>query len=100
MSEGCFFVLTIGLLAESLADLALLLQVQVPALGLAAVLDGEGVRGLGVVDGLLAGGLVVGENAVDGVESLGGWELGCETALAKCCRIDAALLIALGHPPH
>lgn len=66
-----------GLLAETLGDLALLLEVEVPALGLAGgVLEGEGEDGAALLDGVLAVG-VRGESLVDLVKGGGGGELGC-----------------------
>ena len=47
-----------------------------PALGLASlVLEGECKDGVGGLQGRLAGGLVGLEGIVDGIESLGGWEV-------------------------
>jgi hypothetical protein len=57
----------------AVANLALVLQVEVPALFLAVlVLDVEGDDGLGSVDGLLATSLIGLEGLVDGVERGGG----------------------------
>lgn len=59
---------TVGL-PGALADSALLLQVDVPALGLAGlVLEGEGKDGAALLDGVLAVGLAGGEGRVDLVE--------------------------------
>lgn len=70
--------LTISLAAlrsSALADSAVLLQIQVPALLLAVgILDRERDNGLGLVDGLLARGLVALEGLVDHVERGGGGE--------------------------
>lgn len=64
-----------GLLANALADLTLLLKVNVPAVGLTGrVLEGEGKDGLALADGLLAIGLARVQSIVDGVERGGGWE--------------------------
>lgn len=66
-----------GLLAETLGDLALLLEVEVPALSLAGgVLEGEGEDGTALLDGVLTVG-VVGQSGVDLVKGGGGGELGC-----------------------
>jgi hypothetical protein len=70
--------LTISLLAgrsSTLADLAFLLEVEVPALFLAAgVLQVESNDSLGILDGVLALGFVALEGSVDRVESRGGVE--------------------------
>ena len=66
---------TSWLLAESLADGSLLLEVDVPALGLTSlVLQGESKDSVGSLEGALAGGIIGLEGLVDGIESLGGWE--------------------------
>lgn len=68
-----------GLLAETLGDLAGVLEVEVPGSGLASlVLEGEGEDGVGLLDGVLAVGLAGGQGSVDGVESSGAGEVGCE----------------------
>ena len=70
--------LTIGLAASwgsSLANLALVLQVEVPGLLFTTlVLQVEGEDGLGLVDGILAIGITALEGLLDGVESGGGGE--------------------------
>lgn len=69
---------TVGLFAEALADPSRVLEVDVPALGLAgSILQRESKDGVALFDGGLALGLVSGEGSVDGVEGLGGGELGC-----------------------
>lgn len=71
--------LTRRLVAEALAHLALVLQVDVPALGLAGrVLQREGEDGVAQLQGLLAVRLARGQDAVDGVEGGRGRELVCE----------------------
>lgn len=69
--------LTRGLVPEPLADLALVLEVNVPALGLAGgVLEGKGEHGVALLDGrLLLGG--VAEGRVDGVKGGRRGELVC-----------------------
>lgn len=68
--------LTAGLVAQALADLASLLEVDVPALSLTgAVLEGEGVDSVALLDGVLAvrvGGV---EGRVDNVKGGRGREL-------------------------
>lgn len=60
-------------------DLARLLEVDVPALGLAGlVLEGEGEDGAALLDGVLALGVARGKSGVDGVEGGGGGEVVCE----------------------
>lgn len=67
---------TVGLLASALADGTLLLQVDVPALGLTSlVLEGEGKDGAALLDGVLAVGLASREGRADLVEGSGGGEL-------------------------
>jgi hypothetical protein len=67
--------LTGRLLGETLGDLALVLEVNVPALDLAGgVLNVEGEDGVALLDGvLLVGG--IGEGGLDGVEGGRGGEL-------------------------
>lgn len=68
----------VGLVAEALGDLAGVLEVEVPAGGLAGlVLEGKGEDGVALLDGVLALLLVAAEDGVDEVKSLGGGELGC-----------------------
>ena len=66
-----------GLLAEALANLALVLEVNVPALGLpSGVLKGEGKDSVALLDRiLLVGGIL--ERLVDGLEGGRGGELVC-----------------------
>jgi hypothetical protein len=67
---------TSRLLAQALADGALVLQVDVPALGLAGgVLEGEGKDGVALLHGILAVGLAGIKGLVDLVEGGGGGEL-------------------------
>ena len=67
-------------LAKTLTDLTGLLQVNVPALGLASlVLQGESEDGTALLDGILAIGLRRVESLVDGVEGRGGREAICRT---------------------
>jgi hypothetical protein len=70
-----YFQLTISLAAlggESLANLALLLQVEVPSLFFTlGVLNVEGDDGLGLVEGILAVSVVGLERLVDDVEGGG-----------------------------
>lgn len=69
--------LTSGL-ANTSADLAGLLEVDVPALGLASlVLQGEGEDAVALLDGVLALILGGGEDGVDGVEGHRGGKLVC-----------------------
>ena len=69
---------TSWLLAQSLCDGTLLLEVDVPALGLTSlVLQGESEDGVGALQGALAGGIIGLEGVVNGIESLGGWEGSC-----------------------
>lgn len=69
---------TVRLLAQALADLALVLEVDVPALGLArGVLEGEGKDGVALLHGILAVGLAGREHLVDFVKRRGGGELVC-----------------------
>ena len=68
--------LTVGLVAKTLANLALVLEVNVPLVGLAgSVLEDKGKDGLALLDGVLAVGVAAGKSAVDRVESSGGGEL-------------------------
>lgn len=68
--------LTGGLVAKTLANLALVLEVNVPLVGLAGgVLEDKGKDGVALLDGVLAVGLAAGKGAVDGVEGGGGREL-------------------------
>lgn len=70
----------------TLADLALVLQVEVPALLLALrVLQVESDDGLGLVDGILAVGVVRLESLVDHVEGGGGREGICESVSVTRC---------------
>ncbi len=83
-------MLTGGLLAEALADLALILEVNVPALGLASgVLEVEGEDGVALLDGVL---LVCGvaEGVVDGVKGGRGGEL-------VCCSIRSLISYLKSH---
>ncbi len=67
--------LTSWLLAESLNNLTLVLEVDVPALSLTSlVLQGESEDGVAGLDGVLASGIIGLEGLVDDIESLGGWE--------------------------
>lgn len=67
--------LTSRLLSESLANGALVLEVDVPALNLAGgVLEVEGEDGVALLDGVLLVGLA-GESGGDGVKRRGGGEL-------------------------
>lgn len=69
---------TIGLLADALGDLALALQVDVPALSLAGcVLKGEGVDAVPLLDGIFLIGLAGVEGLVDRLEGSRGGELVC-----------------------
>jgi hypothetical protein len=69
---------TSRLLADTLADSAFVLQVDVPALGLAGgVLEGEGEDGVALLHGILAVGLAGVQGLVDLVEGRGGGELVC-----------------------
>lgn len=66
--------LTCRLVSQTLSDLSLGSEVQVPALGLAGlVLQGEGEDGIGLLDGVLARGFSV-ESGVDHIKGLGGGE--------------------------
>ncbi len=68
--------LTIGLGAKTLGDLASLLEVDVPALGLtSSVLQGEGEDGVTLLDGILAVGIGGVQGLVDGIKGSGGREL-------------------------
>lgn len=68
--------LTGGLLAKTLANLALVLEVNVPLVGLAGgVLEDESKDGVALLDGVLAVSVAAGKGAVNGVESGGGREL-------------------------
>jgi hypothetical protein len=70
--------LTSRLVTQTLGDNSLVLEVDVPALGLAGlVLQGEGEDGASLLDGVLALSIVTGEGVVDGLEGLGGRECGC-----------------------
>lgn len=74
--EGVWQKHTSGL-ADTGANTARLLEVDVPALRLASlVLEGEGKDTVGLLDGVLALGVGAGEDAVDDVESGRGRELG------------------------
>lgn len=74
--EGVWQKRTSGL-ADTGANTAGLLEVDVPALRLASlVLEGEGKDTVGLLDGVLALGVGAGEDAVDDVESGRGRELG------------------------
>lgn len=74
--------LTVGLSTQPRGDLAGLLEVNVPALGLASlVLEGEGVDAVALLDGVLAVGVGRVEGRVDGVEGGGGRELVCGLAV-------------------
>lgn len=65
-----------GLLGQPLHHLALLLEVNVPALRLAPrVLECEPEDGAALLDGVLAVGVAGRERRVDGVERRGGGEL-------------------------
>jgi len=68
---------TSGLLAETLANGAALLQVDVPAVGLASsVLKVESKDGVALLDGILLVGLAGVKGSVDGVKGGRGGELG------------------------
>jgi hypothetical protein len=74
-------ILTSWLLAEALADSALVLEVNVPALGLAGgVLQRKGKDGVALLDGVLLVGFAAGEGLVDGVKGGRGGELVCRDA--------------------
>lgn len=82
ISTVCFHrvlgIRTGGLLAKTLADLAGVLEVEVPAGGLAGlVLEGESEDGVGLLDGILAVGFAGVESLVHEVEGSRGGELGC-----------------------
>lgn len=86
-----------GLVAKTLGDLALLLEVDVPAVGLTgSVLQIEGKDGIALLDGVLAVGLAGFQSIVDGVESGRGGELvwgtlqsasNMEVEIARCARV-------------
>lgn len=79
-----------GLLAEALGDLAGALEVEVPGSGLASlVLEGEGEDGTALLDGSLALVLRGVQDGVDGIESRGGGELGCEMVSSVSYRLVA-----------
>lgn len=82
-------LLTSGLLAETAADLAGLLEVDVPARGLAGlVLECEGEDGTALFDGVLALAVARVQGCVDDVEGLGGRELVCAVRIRQrllCC---------------
>lgn len=62
-------------ISKTLGDLALGLEIDVPAVGLAGlVLEGEGEDGVALLDGVLTLGVGGGEGCVDGIEGLGGGE--------------------------
>jgi hypothetical protein len=67
---GGMVMLTGRLLAEALANRPLVLEIDVPALGLAgSVLQCEGKDGVSLLDGVLAVGLAAGQGVVDGIKS-------------------------------
>lgn len=67
---------TIGLRAQTSADLARLLEVNVPALRLAArILQRKGIHAVALLDGILAVGVAGVESLVDGVKGDRGGEL-------------------------
>lgn len=69
---------TSRLVSETLANLAGLLEVDVPVLRLASlVLQGKSKDGLALLDGILPLGLVGVERVVDGVKGRRGGELVC-----------------------
>ena len=69
---------TSRLLAQALGNGARVLEVDVPAVGLAGgVLEGEGEDGVALLQGVLAVGLAGVESGVDRLEGLGGGELVC-----------------------
>lgn len=77
--------LTIGLCAQSCANLARLLKVNVPARLLAgAVLQGECVNAVALLDGILTVGIGSVESGVDGVEGGRGREF-------VCCPLDPTM---------
>ena len=87
---------TIGLGAKTGADLASVLEVNVPALRLAGlVLQGEGVDALGLLNGILAIGFV-GERLADGVESGRGGELVYFVALVSGVFVTFSATAAAG----
>lgn len=82
--------LTIGLALDALGNLARVLQVDRPALRLAAtVLKGEGEDGVALLDRILAVGVACVERLVDGVKGGRGGEL-------VCCQGRTA--VSLGAP--
>lgn len=70
----------VGLLAEALGNLALALQVDVPALGLSGgVLEGKGVDTVSLLDGVFLVGFAGIQGLVDGLEGSRGGELLCSS---------------------
>lgn len=77
-SSSVVEIRTGGLLAKTLADLAGVLEVEVPAGGLAGlVLEGESEDGVSLLDGVLAVGFAGVDSLVHEVEGSRGGELGC-----------------------
>lgn len=69
---------TVGLLAEPLGHLALVLEINVPALSLAGgVLEGKSIDTVPLLDGVFFVGLAGIQRLVDGLEGSRGWELLC-----------------------
>ena len=69
---------TSRLLAQALGNGARVLEIDVPAVGLAGgVLEGEGKDGVALLQGVLAVGLAGVEGGVDRLEGRGGGELVC-----------------------
>lgn len=77
-SETCRGKRTTGLGADTVANLARLLQVDVPALGVASlVLEGKRIDPVALLDSVLAVGIAGVERGVDGLEGLGRGKLVC-----------------------
>ena len=89
--------LTVGLRAKTLADLASLFQINVPALGLARlVLECEGIDAVALLDGVLAFGIGGIEGLVDGVECGRSREFVCRAGQSPSrCAMGSSCLTVL-----
>jgi hypothetical protein len=83
---------TSWLIAESLPDNTLLLEIDVPALGLARlVLEGEREDRVALLDGVGALSRIRLQGGVDEVEGLGGRECGCSSSMLAIRRYDVSV---------